>query len=49
MPVGEDAEQDELERVALADDRALDFVQDPLGLLRKLLDGHSASSRSTTR
>ena len=49
MPVGEDAEQDELERIALADDRALDLVQDPLCLLRELLDGHSASSLSITR
>ena len=40
VPVGEDAEQDELERVALADDRALDLVEDLLRLARELVDGH---------
>ena len=29
VPVGEQADEDELERVALADDRPLDLVEDP--------------------
>ena len=46
MPVGEQAEQDQLERLALADDRALDLVEDAV---RLLLDVPSASSEATTR
>ena len=38
MAVGEQADQDELERVALADDGALDLVEDPRRVLVHLGD-----------
>ena len=41
MAVGEQAEQDELERVALADDGPLDLVQDPPGELADLVQRHA--------
>ena len=47
VSVREYAEQDELERVALADDRAFELGQDLLRLRGELLDRHSRSSRST--
>ena len=50
VPVGEQAEQDELERLALADDRALDLGEDLLRPLRQLGDCHLIhSSRSIAR
>jgi hypothetical protein len=49
VPVGQEAEQDELERVALADDGTLDLREDALGLSARLLDrGQIASSSATT-
>ena len=45
MAVREDAEEDELERLSLADDRALDLGEDPLGLLVQLLDRHGCHYR----
>src|SRR5207237_564585 len=50
VAVREQPEQDELERVSLADDGPLDLDEDSFGALRELSDGHSmASSRSRTR
>ena len=57
MAVREQAEQHELEGVALADDGALDLVQDPSGELADLLErqlclgahGFSLSDASTAR
>ena len=49
VAVGEDPEQHELERLALADDRALDLVEDVVRAAGELLDVHSDSSRSTMR
>ena len=40
VAVGEQADEDELERLALADDRALDLVEDPVAALREVVDGH---------
>ena len=49
VSVGEQAEQDELERVALADDGALDLVEDAPCVLLDLGELHqSASSEATT-
>src|SRR5204863_2611143 len=47
VAVGEEAQQHELERFALADDRSLDLLEDPVGTLRELLDRHSSSSLAT--
>ena len=48
VAVGEDPEQHELERLALADDRALDLVEDGVRAAGELVDVHSDSSRSTS-
>jgi hypothetical protein len=40
VAVAEDPEQDQLERVALADDCALDFVEHPRRELTHLFDRH---------
>ena len=40
VAVREDAEQDELERIALPDDGSLDLREDPLRLLVELVDRH---------
>ena len=51
VTVGEEPEQDELERLALADDGLLDLVEHPIGELPDLgeLHAHTRSSESTTR
>jgi hypothetical protein len=49
VAVGQHPQQHELERVALADDRALDLVQDRVRAAVDDVDVHSASSASTTR
>jgi hypothetical protein len=41
MAVSEDAQENELEGLALSDDGALDLGEDPLGLGVQLLDRHS--------
>ena len=45
VSVGEEREQARLERAALADDRLLDLVEDPLGVLADLVDGESLCHR----
>jgi hypothetical protein len=44
VAVGEHAEQDELERLALPDDRALDLVEQPGRALGDLRDSHKPAS-----
>ena len=46
VAVGEQAEQHELERVALADDRLLDLVEDPVGERAHLVQRRARTSQS---
>ena len=48
VPVGEQADQHELERLALADDGALDLVEDPRRVLLHLGELHQSASSETT-
>jgi hypothetical protein len=48
VTVGQEAEQHELERLALADDGALDLVEHALGLRPGLFDGGQIASSSST-
>ena len=48
VPVGEQPHQDELERVALADDGALDLVEDPRCVLLDLGELHQSASSAST-
>src|SRR5262249_15430283 len=48
VAVGEQSEQDELERLPLADDRALDLVEEAVRPLGDLENLHSFSTTATT-
>src|SRR5205085_8451344 len=49
VPVGEEAEQHELERLSFPDDRAPDLVEDPLRDLRDALEVAQIASTASTR
>ena len=48
MAVGEEPEQDELERLTLADNGPLDLRQDAFGPRARILDGGQIASTSST-